>query len=192
MVEMFAGRSAEMGRPLNLETMQSMIQWFCGRRSCHRPLTGSHVLALEGVGNHTVRAFQEPAAMVESFSNRASEAGHPMNSETMHDMLDYFCRRRTCFRPITPPWTLELQGVGNVTVMPHEEPAYKVEVFAAAAFRAGVDMNVETMQSMLEFFCKRRSCHRPLTGALKLEVEPFGDLVVQPFQEPAEARVGKG
>ena len=59
-----------------------------------------------------------------------------MNNETMLNMMEWLCERRQCARPLTGPVMLEVTGAGNLTVLMHEEPAAKVEEFAAMAVAA--------------------------------------------------------
>ena len=171
---------------MNVETMLAALEWFCARRSCHRPITGPHRLVVNGVGNITVRPFQDPAAVVERFSAQASEMGYTINAESMLQMLSYFCERRSCHRRLTGPWTLQLD-VANVTVRPFEEPAAIVEVFGAKAQQAGLEVDEEMLQQILNFFCERRSCHRPLNPALEINVSDLGTLKVAPHEDPADA-----
>ena len=72
-----------------------------------------------------------------------------------------------------------------MTVRPFEEPAYVIERFSSAATAAGLQMNVETMLAALEWFCARRSCHRPITGPHRFVVNGVGNITVRPFQDPA-------
>merc|ERR1719331_1505468 len=103
-----------------------------------------------GVGSLTVPANEDPATAVERFAARATEAGFRMNNVTMLNMMEWLCERRQCTRPLTGPVMLEVTGAGNLTVLMHEEPAAKVEEFAAMAVANGIPFNVETMRSMLK------------------------------------------
>ena len=185
-IERFSSAATAAGLQMNVETMLAALEWFCARRSCHRPITGPHRLVVNGVGNITVRPFQDPAAVVERFSAQASEMGYAINAESMLQMLSYFCERRSCHRRLTGPWTLQLD-VANVTVRPFEEPAAIVEVFGAKAQQAGLEVDEEMLQQILNFFCERRSCHRPLNPALEINVPDLGTLKVAPHEDPADA-----
>lgn len=184
-VEKFAAAATEAGHAVGVAAMEKMFNWFCERRRCGRPLTGAVFLNVTGAGSLTVAPFQEPAAMVETFASSASEAGVPFNVETMESMLRSLCASRSCHRPLAPPLTLALADVGNLTVMPYEDPPRSVERFAAAASAQGIAMNTETMASMLEWFCGKRSCRRPLAPPLTLALTDVGNLTVHPYQEPA-------
>lgn len=185
-IERFASAATQAGLAINAETMLAALEWFCARRSCHRPITGPHFLTVTGVGNITVRPSQDPAAQVERFAAQASEMGYAMNTDSMLEMYGYFCERRSCHRRLTGPWTLQLD-VANVTVRPFEEPARIVEVFGAKALQAGLDVDEAMLQQILDFFCERRSCHRPLNPALELNVPDLGTLKVVPHEDPADA-----
>ena len=130
MIERFSSAATAAGLQMNVETMLAALEWFCARRSCHRPITGPHRLVVNGVGIITVGPFQDPAAVVERFSAQASEMGYGITADAMLQMLSYFRERRSCHRRLTGPWTLQLD-VANVTVRPFEEPAAIVEVFGA-------------------------------------------------------------
>ena len=174
-------------RRLGRQTMDDMMAWFCAKRPCRRNITGPVRLRVEGVGNLTVRPFQDPTAVVEKFAAAATEAGYAMGAQGMVEMLTYVCERRSCFRPITGPLRVAVEGVGNLTVLSHEEPAARVEAFAAAAAAQGVPLSDEMLTQMMEYFCTRRSCHRPVRPALQLNIPELGSLVVQPSEEPADA-----
>merc|ERR1711981_298285 len=86
-------------------------------------------------------------------------------------MMEYFCSRRQCSRmQISPPQqqqqqqaqpiTLNVEGVGSLTVNPNQDPADVVESFAAQAVQAGVPITGESMVQMMEYFCSRRQCSR--------------------------------
>ncbi|KAH8095199.1 hypothetical protein JL720_2478 [Aureococcus anophagefferens] len=144
-------------------------------------------LQLEGVGNLTVLSGEEPALAVERFAAQASEAGHAVNAATMDSMLGWFCARRACRRAVAGPVSLNVTGVGSLTVAPFEDPAHAVERFAARATAAGVAFNVETMVAMLDRLCAQRSCFRKtIAGPLSLAVERLGNLTVLPFEDPAD------
>ena len=81
--------------------------------------------------------------------------------------------------------TLQIQGVGNLTVRGDEDPATSVERFAAKATEAGHRFNLDTMTQMLSWLCERRRCGRPLTGPVLLNVTGAGELTVMSFEEPA-------
>ena len=187
MVEKFAAAATAAGADVSGEAMRSMMAWFCDRRSCHRPVAPPLTLALTGVGNVTVRPWQEPAERVERFAIAAAAAGAAMNVETMADMLAYFCARRACFRPLRPPLTLGLEGVGNVTVAPFEDVAPRVEGFAAAAARAGRALAVDDLNAMMDWFCARRVCARGLAPPLELTVDGLGTLKVEPWMDPTDS-----
>ena len=49
--------------------------------------------------------------------------------------------------------TLNVEGVGSMTVNPNQDPADVVESFAAQAVQAGVPITGESMIQMMEYFC---------------------------------------
>jgi hypothetical protein len=187
MVELFAAKATEGGVPFTVETMAKMLEWFCARRSCFRGLGGAHTLRVTDVGNLTVTPTQDPASQVERFAAAAGAAGVNVGAASMLNMYVWFCERRSCFRPLTGPLKLSLEGVGNVTVAANQDPPVVVETFAAAAVKAGAPMDVDTVNRMLDWFCRRRSCHATPTPPLALEVESLGTIVAQPWDEPADA-----
>merc|ERR1719454_2738767 len=83
--------------------------------------------------------------------------------------MEYFCSRRECKRlslqmpqqqQQAQPITLNVEGVGSLTVNPNQDPADVVESFAAQAVQAGVLITGESMVQMMEYFCSRRQCSR--------------------------------
>ncbi|KAH8068344.1 hypothetical protein JL721_6923 [Aureococcus anophagefferens] len=198
-VEYFGGRATDAGAPINVQTLDAMYAWFCDRRCANQIFNPTSMrppvllpaaraaltLEVKPLGNVTVLATQEPAYMVEKFAAAATAAGADVTGETMRSMMAWFCDRRSCHRPVAPPLTLALTGVGNVTVRPWQEPAERVERFSIAADAAGAAMNVETMADMLAYFCARRACFRPLRPPLTLGLEGVGNVTVAPFEDVA-------
>ena len=86
---------------------------------------------------------------MENFANQAIAAGVEVNGEGMKQMMEYFCSRRRCRRMgITAPQipeqlTLNVSGIGSVTVAPFQDPADVVEAFASQALQAGLEVGGE-------------------------------------------------
>ena len=163
------------------------IHWIprsqCTLYSCREEVK----LEVQGVGSATVKLGQEPADVVEEFAAKATEKGHSFNLKTMSDMMKYFCKYVPCARAIVSSIQLDVKGIGRLEVLPFEEPASVVERFSVQAFEKGHNnINVESMNEMLAFFCERRSCHRGIGPALKLNIGSVGTLLVRPFREPLD------
>ena len=81
---------------------------------------------------------------------------------------------------------LEVTGAGNLTVLMHEEPAAKVEEFAAMAVANGIPFNVETMRSMLKAYVIRGVASGISLVPFTLNVTDVGEFTVLPWEEPAD------
>ena len=169
LVEEFAAQASGQGMAINQASMNQMMQFFCARMTCFRNVAQPIKLDVTGVGSLTVQPWQEPADMVETFAGQAMKAGAAISGEGMKQMMEYFCSRRECKRlslqmpqqqQQAQPITLNVEGVGSLTVNPNQDPADVVESFAAQAVQAGVPMTGESMVQMMEYFCSRRQCSR--------------------------------
>merc|ERR1711871_1491795 len=105
-----------------------------------------------GIGELTVAPNQEPADMVENFAKQAIEARYKITNEMMVNMLREICNRRECRRfelisvqDLATPITLRVEGVGELTVAPNQEPADMVENFAKQAIEARYKITNEMM-----------------------------------------------
>ena len=58
--------------------------------------------------------------------------------------------------------------------------------FAREATAAGFEITEQSANKMLEFFCSRRSCRRTLPPPLTARVEPYGEIAVAPWDDPAD------
>lgn len=171
LVEEFASQAAGQGVAINQANINEMMQFFCQRTTCFRNVAQPIKLDVTGVGSLTVQPWQEPADMVETFAAQAIQNGVGMSGEGMKQMMEYFCSRRECRRlnlqmlqqqqqQQAQPITLNVEGVGSMTVQPNQDPADVVESFAAQAVQAGVPITGESMIKMMEYFCSRRQCNR--------------------------------
>ena len=146
--------------------MNQMMQFFCQRTTCFRNVAQPIKLDVSNIGSLTVQPWQEPADMVETFAAQAIQGGIPMSGDGMKQMMEYFCSRRECRRlnlrmpQQAQPLTLNVEGVGSMTVNPNQDPADVVESFAAQAVQAGVPITGESMIQMMEYFCSKRECRR--------------------------------
>ena len=68
---------------------------------------------------------------------------------------------------------------------PNQEPADVVLAFARRAAAAGVNMNLQSMNGMLKYFCDRRQCTKNLPETAELNVDGIGKLICPPWREPA-------
>merc|ERR1712196_60617 len=154
-IERFSSAATAAGLQMNVETMLAALEWFCARRSCHRRLTGPWTLQLD-VANVTVRPFEEPAAIVEVFGAKAQQAGLEVDEEMLQQILNFFCERRSCHRPLNPALEINVPDLGTLKVAPHEDPADAVEQFALVAMQKGLDMTGKQMVEMLTLICEQR------------------------------------
>ena len=112
------------------------------------------------VANVTVRPFEEPAAIVEVFGAKAQQAGLEVDEEMLQQILNFFCERRSCHRPLNPALEINVPDLGTLKVAPHEDPADAVEQFALTAMQKGLDMTGKQMVEMLTLICEQRVCRR--------------------------------
>jgi hypothetical protein len=188
----FSRQAAEIGVPMNTENMETFYSYFCTRRACKKPLLNQTVELAMDVGKLRCPPWREPASLVEEFSQRLSASQVPVDSQSMNQMIQYFCERVPCLRNIAPPIRLELQDIGALTVNPWQDPADAVENFANQAITAGIEMDGEGMKQMMEYFCSRRRCIRKelnvpkLPDAMTLNVTGVGSVTVAPLQDPAD------
>merc|ERR1711937_639035 len=147
MVEQFAKQAIEARYKITNEMMVNMLREICNRRECRRfelisvqDLVTPITLRVEGVGELKVAPNQEPADMVEQFAKQAIEARYKITNEMMVNMLRELCNRRECRRfelisvqDLATPITLRVEGVGELTVAPNQEPADMIENFAKQA-----------------------------------------------------------
>ena len=191
---------------MSIQQATSILSQICAQTICFKgsvrmpelPTT----LNVEGIGKITVGALQDPADAVENFAQLVVDKGIAFGFEQMKELMEYFCKRRTCSRlELVPPTPkpealdLEIKGVGKITVLPTQDPADVVEEFTRQARAAKFLISGEDMIKMMEYFCARRSCNRrqlnPDVGmvssdGIKLNVEGVGSVTCLPDQEPAD------
>jgi hypothetical protein len=181
-----------------------VLQQVCERTVCFRSTLRvpepALQLTVEGIGQITVGSLQDPADAVEAFALAASGAGVPFGFDQMKELMEYFCGRRTCTRleliPPPPRMSLDIDGIGQITVQPNQDPADVVEEFTRQARGAGFKVSGDDMVKMVSFFCEKRSCGRTELNAnvgvpesarvLKLDVPGVGSMKVSPDQDPAD------
>jgi hypothetical protein len=201
-VEEFAQQVVNSGKKFGFDEMKKVMEYFCSKRTCNRlqlnPPVEAISLNIEGIGKMTVLSNQEPADVVEAFATQAVNAGFDIGFEQMKQMMEYFCARKKCVRlqinpPVKqPPLTLNIEGIGKMTVQPNQDPADVVEAFATQAVNGGFDIGFEQMKQMMEYFCARKKCVRlqinpPVKQPpIDLTVEGIGKMTVQPNQDPAD------
>jgi hypothetical protein len=193
------------GSPSAVSQRQAMnlLSKLCKQTVCFRGslrVPESEVqLTVEGIGQLTVGSMQEPADAVEAFALAVASAGVTFGFDQMRKLMEYFCARRICTRlELAPPpmrLSLEVEGIGQITVQPNQDPADVVEEFARQARSAGFQVLGDDMLGMMKFFCDKRSCARTelngdvvaqMGGVLKLEIPGVGSMNVNPDQEPAD------
>ena len=157
-------------------------------------------LNIEGIGQVTVGAMQEPADAVEAFALAAASAGVQFGFNEMKKVMEYFCARRTCSRleinPPPPRLSLDVEGIGKITVQPNQDPADMVEEFTRQARGAGLEISGDDMIKILTYFCKQRTCARKElnaevgkttgSGTLELQIPGVGSMKCLENQEPAD------
>jgi len=117
-VEAFAQQAVDAGFSIGFEQMKQMMEYFCTRRPCTRltinppsaatpaatPSAKPLELTIEGIGSMTVQVGQDPADVVEAFSQQAVDAGFDIAFEQMKQMMEYFCKQKSCRRlELNPP-----------------------------------------------------------------------------------------
>jgi hypothetical protein len=184
LVEEFASQAAGQGLAINQASMNQMMQFFCQRTVCFRNVASPIKLDVNGIGSLTVQPWQEPADMVEAFASQAVQNGMDVSGEGMKQMMEYFCSRRECRRlslqmpqrQQAQPITLNVEGVGSMTVQSNQDPADVVESFAAQATEAGVAITGESMIKMMEYFCSRRQCNRMQIRPPQVQQQAMGGM----------------
>ncbi len=84
--------------------------------------------------------------------------------------------------------TLDVAGVGSLTVPAGAEPAASAVRFARRASAAGVAAvrSRRALQEIVDWFCARRACTQALPQTVRVPTD-LGEIVVEPWQEPATA-----
>jgi hypothetical protein len=184
-IEGWTAAATMSGHEVNEASMQDLYEWCCKRRSCGRDLTPPLTLNVSGLGSVTCLPTEEPATAVERLASTAAEAYISVLPEQLDAAMAWFCARRSCHRPVAP-MRLDVEGVGALEVPPWGEPAAAVAKFAREATAAGFEITEQSANKMLEFFCSRRSCRRTLPPPLTARVEPYGEIFVPPWSDPAD------
>ena len=143
-------------------------------------------LNVEGIGSMDCPPNAEPADVVLKFAIAASEAGVPMDLPAMNTMLKYFCERRPCSRGLVGPLKLEIPGVGTAVCRPWDAPATVTENLAKSAAAAGINLGLEDLTKIMQFWCQRKPCFRKIAPPLDLDVEGVGRASVRIWQDPAD------
>ena len=184
-IEGWTAAATMSGHSVTVASMKDLYAWCCDRRSCGRGITQSLTLNVSGLGSVTCLPTEEPATAVERLASTAAEAYISVLPEQLEAAMAYFCSRRSCHRPVAP-MRLDVEGVGALEVPPWGEPAAAVANFAREATSAGFEITEQAANKMLEFFCSRRSCRRKLPPPLTARVEPYGEIAVAPWSDPAD------
>lgn len=146
------------------DAFNRMLQYFCQRRQCTTAIPQRVSVNVEGVGSLSCPVWVEPAACVEDFAAQAIDNQVDFGIPQMQQILQYFCARTMCLtdqlEQPQPRLTLNVDGVGRLTVASARDPADAVEEFAGKAIAAGVDFGADAMKQMMEYFCVRRKCKR--------------------------------
>jgi hypothetical protein len=179
-VEDFLWQALKAGHQLNPQSVSQVIEFFCSRRVCNRLLKQLD-LEISGVGKLTVEPWHDPADLVESFIRQAAAAGAAMNPDAVAQIMEYFCTRRSCRRQLRDI-TLDVSGIGQILLVPWQEPAEAVEEFARQAVQAGHNINQGAIEQMMGYFCRQVQCSRQ-PAPIHLDVTGIGKLVVQPWEE---------
>ena len=143
-------------------------------------------LNVEGIGSMDCPPNAEPADVVLKFAIAASEAGVAMNTEAMQDMLKYFCDRRPCTRGLVGPIELEIPGVGKAVCRPWDSPATVTENLAKAAAAQGINLGLEDLTKIMQFWCQRKPCFRKIAPPVVLDVDGVGQATVRIWEDPAD------
>jgi hypothetical protein len=144
-------------------------------------------LTVEGLGSVSCTSRQEPADVVLAFAREAAAAGVTMTAESITRFYDYFCGKRKCSKELVTD-IIELKtDAGVLTCAPWQEPADVVEEFGQELSKGGARVNVQAMNQMMQYFCERMVCFRNIARPIKLEISGVGALVVNAWQDPADA-----
>ena len=106
----------------------------------------------------------------------------------MQEMIEYFCRRRSCGRRgVRGMLSLRVDGIGVARSEPWEYPFVVVQRFAESAFRSGRGIDHHGMQEMLDWFCARSYCaQKDVPRDISLKVRGIGSMICKPWQDPAD------
>ena len=100
---------------------------------------------------------------------------------------------QTSYRLPENPYTLNIEGVGQMVVGSYQDPADIVEKFAqqVADSELNVDIGFEQMKAMMLKICAVRNCKRttlnpPSKTPLELTIEGVGKMICTDDQDPAD------
>ena len=85
------------------------------------------------------------------------------------------------------PLTLDVRGVGSITVAATVEPAVQIVRFARAALAQGDNSlsSKEKLEQIYSWFCNQRTCQEALPETIKLSTQ-YGVIACEPWDEPAD------
>lgn len=187
-IDEFLVRASSAGHTVNDEGVTQVLDYFCTRKPCLSSALAPIDLVVGDIGTLTVSVGQEVADAVESFATRARDAGHAITLDDVSAITSNLCARKTCNRAVSlPPYTLDINGVGQVAVTFGEEPAYALERFVVGLkTKKGPTLTDENIDMIMDSLCTALPC-RSRVSRVSLEITNVGTLKVDIGQEPASA-----
>lgn len=174
-VEQFLRRCVAAGHVVNEEVGQIVMEAVCARAwpvKCHVPLdVRPFSLQIEGIGSIEVPFGASGAEAVASFALQALDAGHNVDANGVRTILERACASNAVAKPCSAevdlegflaPTTLNVTGVGNLTVPFGTDPADAVRAFISDQVYEGVTLSPDDAKAVMENLCSRTTCRKPL------------------------------
>jgi hypothetical protein len=173
-VEAFALKTVAAGHGVDAEGVKRLMALFCGKRLCSRQ-PQQLKLALDMGGDAptqiVVEPWQDAASVVEALQQAQVEAGVQggtgLELQSLQQVLAYFCDRKKCPRSLADPIPLAVEGIGRLLVKPDQFVADVV-----GAFGAEHDLGQEELTMLMQYFCARRPCFKPLQLGAAQKAQP--------------------
>mgnify|MGYP006160751447 FL=1 len=178
------------------EKLEQIYSWFCNQRTCQEALPETIKLSTQ-YGVIACEPWDEPADLVEKYALALLQKGVALGQSELTPILQKFCEATIClkntYRVPEKVETLNVEGIGKLTVGALEEPADLVERFAQQVVDAGGSFGFEEMKQLMQYFCARRTCNRlqlntpvPKITSIDLTIEGIGKMQCAPDRDPAD------
>ena len=197
MVTKFARAASAAGIAMTTNGMAQMLQYFCLKRTCTQNLPKTVTLTTATGSILTCEPWDEPASLIELYALESLKTGIQLTEADLTPLLSKLCSVTLClqtsYRLPENPYTLNIEGVGQMVVGSYQDPADIVEKFAqqVADSELNVDIGFEQMKAMMLKICAVRNCKRttlnpPSKTPLELTIEGVGKMICTDDQDPAD------
>ena len=178
------------------EKLDQIYSWFCNQRTCKQALPDAIELSTQ-YGVIACEPWDEPADLVEKYALALFRKGVVIGKSELTPILQKFCEATICFKDTyrvpEKVESLNVEGIGKLTVGALDEPADLVERFAQQVVDAGGSFGFEEMKQIMQYFCARRTCNRlqlntpvPKITTIELTIEGIGKMQCAPDRDPAD------